>query len=193
MGREKEINAAIIPASYRVEIEGTGNGTMDVWTGTLNGSVVTAAAGTEKVPVSTATRANLSFASGKPVLVSDGKNNEIRTEQNETPVVPQNPGNSSGGTVSKKKGINKLKVTAKKGKKQIVVQTIAGAKVKVSMQKKYIRSGKKKVKTMTVSAGKNKKGRITIKLSDKLKKGMKIKVIVSKTGYQTRTKSVKAA
>lgn len=193
MGREKEIKAAIIPASYRVEIEGTGNGTMDVWTGTLNGSVVTAAAGTEKVPVSTATRANLSFASGKPVLVSDGKNYEIRTEQNETPVVPQNPGNSSGGTVSKKKGINKLKVTAKKGKKQIVVQTIAGAKVKVSMQKKYIRSGKKKVKTMTVSAGKNKKGKITIKLSEKLKKGMKIKVTVSKTGYQTRTKSVKAA
>ena len=74
-----------------------------------------------------------------------------------------------------------------------MVQTIAGAKVKVSMQKKYIRSGKKKVKTMIVSAGKNKKGKITIKLSEKLKKGMKIKVTVSKTGYQTRTKSVKAA
>ena len=96
-------------------------------------------------------------------------------------------------TTPQKKTIDKLKVTAKKGKNKIVIQTIAGAKVKVSMQKKYIKDGKKKSKAITISAKKNKKGKITVKLAKKLKKKMKIKVTVSKSGYKTKTKSVKVS
>lgn len=193
MGRDNPVMVAIIPRSYSVDITGTGNGAMAVWTGAVSGGAVKDAAGAERIPVSASTQAKLSFASGKPVLVSDGNNYALRAEQSETPAAPQKPNTGSQGTVQKKKSIDKLKITAKKGKKQIVIRTIAGAKVKVSMQKKYIRSGKKKVKTLTVNGKKNKKGKLTVKLTGKLKKGMKLKVTVSKSGYQTRTKSVKVS
>lgn len=84
-------------------------------------------------------------------------------------------------TVTKKKAIKKLTITAKKGKKKITGKTIKKATVKVKIGKKTY-----KVKS-------NVKGKFTIKLKGKakLKKGQKIKVTISKTGYKTKHKTYK--
>lgn len=93
----------------------------------------------------------------------------------------------------KKKKVIKLKVTAKKGKKVIKIVTVKKAKVTVHIKRKIIRKGKKKVRTITYSGTKNKKGVIKIKLLKKLKKSDKIKITVKKTGYKTKKKTVRAA
>lgn len=85
----------------------------------------------------------------------------------------------------------KLKVTAKKGKKQIKVVTNKKAKVTVTVSRKIIKKGKKKVKTITYSAKKNKKGKIIIKLANKLKKKDKITVTASKSLYIPAVKNIK--
>lgn len=103
-----------------------------------------------------------------------------------------NAGNGQGsgsGTESVKKTIKKLSVTAKKGKKVIQVKTIAKAKVTVSLNKKIAKKGRKKVKKITVTA--TKKGAVKIKLSKKLAKGVKVRVQVKKSGYKTKSKTVK--
>ena len=76
----------------------------------------------------------------------------------------------------------KGKITAKQGTKSIKVKTTKKAKVTVKLSKKIMLSGKKKVKKLVISGSKNKKGVITVKLSSKLKKGMKITVTVEKSG-----------
>lgn len=84
-------------------------------------------------------------------------------------------------TVTKKKAIKKLTITAKKGKRKITGKTIKKATVKVKIGKKTY-----KVKS-------NAKGKFTIKLKGKakLKKGQKIKVTISKTGYKAKSKTYK--
>lgn len=96
---------------------------------------------------------------------------------------------SDGSTKPAKKSIKKLSVTAKRGKKVIQVKTIAKAKVTVSLNKKIALKGKKKVKKIAVTA--SGKGVAKIKLSKKLAKGVKVKVEVKKSGYKTKSKSVK--
>jgi len=83
------------------------------------------------------------------------------------------------------------KITAKKGSRQITVKTAKKAKVTVKLPKRIIRSGGKKVKKLVVSGSKNKKGTITLRLSSKLKKGMKITVTVEKSGCRKTVKSMK--
>lgn len=90
-----------------------------------------------------------------------------------------------------KKKIKKLSVTAKKGASVVKVKTVKKAKVVVTLSKKIIKSGKKTVKKQVIEPVKNKTGTITVKLSSKLKKGMKVTVKVSKTGYQAKKKVVK--
>ena len=57
----------------------------------------------------------------------------------------------------------------------------------VTLSKKIMLSGKKKVKKLTVNSIKNPSGTVKIKLASRLKKGTKVKVTVSKTGYKTKT------
>ena len=71
----------------------------------------------------------------------------------------------------------------------IQVKTIAKAKVTASLNKKIALKGKKKVKKITVTA--SKKGIVKIKLSKKLARGVKVKVQVKKSGYKTKSKTVK--
>ena len=92
-----------------------------------------------------------------------------------------------------KKGISKLKVIAKRGKKKIVITTIKGAKIKLALSERCIKKGKKLVKSTTVSAKKNKKGKVTIVLRKALKKRAKITVTVSKTGYKTKKKTIRVS
>lgn len=80
------------------------------------------------------------------------------------------------------------KITAKKGTKYIKVKATKKAKVTVKLSKKIIRSGKKKVKKLVIPGSKNKKGVITLRLSSKLKKGMKITVVVEKSGWRETEK-----
>lgn len=103
-----------------------------------------------------------------------------------TPSPTQTPSNDK--VQSSKKKIPTVAVTAKKGKKKITVKTLKKAKVTVKLSQKMIRNGKKISKTIVVKATKNKSGKVTIQLSKALKKKMKVTVIVSKSGYVTRTK-----
>ena len=106
-----------------------------------------------------------------------------------SPTPTPTPGSTAGTGTPTKKTINKLTVTAKKNSKVIQVKTIAKAKVTVSLPQKIIVNGKKKVKKVTLTA--SKKGVVKLKLSGKLKKGMKITVTVKQSGYKTKSKTVK--
>ena len=68
------------------------------------------------------------------------------------------------------------KVTAKRNKKKVTVKTTVGATVKVTY------GGK----TYTRVAGSS--GKVTIKLSSKLKRGKKVKVKITKAGYSKLSK-----
>lgn len=89
--------------------------------------------------------------------------------------------------VPTKRNISKLDITAKVGSKNIKINTLKSADVKVVLSKKIIISGKKKVKSIDITAAANKTGTVNIKLSEKLSKGMKVKVTVLKNGYKTKT------
>lgn len=96
-------------------------------------------------------------------------------------------GNSigGGGVINSKKTIPSLKVTAKKGKKSITIKTLKGSKIVITMNKKIMKNGTKKVKKITI---KKCKARNVIKLSKKLPKNTKITVRVTKSGYKARSR-----
>lgn len=74
----------------------------------------------------------------------------------------------------------------KKNSRVIRVKTLEKAKVTISVSQKIIQKNNKKVRKITVLSNKN--GVAEVKLSGKLKKGVKIIVTVGKTGYNARTK-----
>ncbi len=92
--------------------------------------------------------------------------------------------------VQKKKTIEKLMVSARKGTSTIKVKTLKKSKVVITLSKKIIKSGKKTVKKTAISSSQNKTGTISVKLSKKLAKGVKVVVKVSKAGYKAKTKTV---
>ena len=113
---------------------------------------------------------------------SDKEGTAAITNNSQTTASDSNNGNSSKEpTVMKKKVIKKLTITAKKGKRKITGKTVKKAIVKVKIGKKTY-----KVKS-------NAKGKFVIELKGKtkLKKGQKIKITISKTGYKTKHKTYK--
>lgn len=127
---------------------------------------------------------------------SDGTDGSGNTENDKNSVQPPSadtkvPAKTNKTTKAKKKKISTLKITGKKGKKYIKVTTVKKAKVTVKVNRRIIRNGKKIVKSVTYSVKKNKNGKFQIKLSKKLKKKDKITVIVRKSGYATKTKTIK--
>lgn len=117
----------------------------------------------------------------KDSVSSDEKDSTTITDSSQTSVSDNDDGSSGKTTVTKKKAIKKLTVTAKKGKRKITGKTIKKATIKVKI-------GKKTYKTKS-----NTKGEFTVKLKGKakLKKGQKVKVIVSKKGYKSKSKTIK--
>lgn len=91
---------------------------------------------------------------------------------------------------SKKKTLS-LKVTAKKNAKKITVKTTKKSKVKVKLSRKILLKGRKKVRTVTISAAKNKTGTVKFKLSKKLPRKTVIIISVSKAGYRTKRKIIR--
>ena len=89
-----------------------------------------------------------------------------------------------------KKPVKKLSVTAKKGTKNIKIQTIK-AKIVVSRPQKIIKSDNKTLKKLVIKPAQNKTGKVNTRLSKPLKKGIKVTVKVSKKGYKTKTKVIK--
>ncbi len=85
------------------------------------------------------------------------------------------------------KDITKLTITAKKGSKQIKIATIKECKLVISSNKKVFKNNSKKVKKITINSSKKNN---TIKLASKLKKGTKITVKATKSGYIAKTKSI---
>lgn len=112
---------------------------------------------------------------------SDNGGTAAITDNTQISVSDSDDGSSGKITVTKKKAIKKLTITAKKGKKRITGKTIKKTTVKA-------RIGKKTYKVKS-----NVKGKFTVKLKGKakLKKGQKIKVTVAKKGYNTKVKIFK--
>lgn len=119
-----------------------------------------------------------------PVVPGDG-------EKDDKPVVSGNNHNTAGEKATKpkskktkkqkkKKAVKTLRLKKyKRGTKRLVGKTVKGAKLVVKI-------GKKKY---TVKA--NKKGKFTIKLKKKLKRKTRIRIRVTKKGYQAKTKVFK--
>ncbi len=90
-----------------------------------------------------------------------------------------------------KKKITTLQIKAKKNAKKITVKTMKKSKVKITLNKKILIKGRRKVKSITISPSKNKTGKIVLKLSKRLPKKTVIKVQVSRPGYVTKKRTVK--
>lgn len=90
-----------------------------------------------------------------------------------------------------KKKITTLQIKAKKNAKKITVKTMKKSKVKITLNKKILIKGRRKVKSITISPSKNKTGKIVLKLSKRLPKKTVIKVQVSRSGYVTKKRTVK--
>lgn len=75
----------------------------------------------------------------------------------------------------------KLKISAKKGTKKIIVKTDKKANVKVVISNQRY----------TFSSAKNKTGKVTVQLPKKLSKGQTVKVHVSKNGFADRHTTIK--
>lgn len=88
---------------------------------------------------------------------------------------------NNSSTVVTDNAVLKLNVRAKKGEKKIVIKTAKKAAIEVVVENK----------SYTVSAAKNKNGKVTVKLSKKLSKGQSVKVTASKSGFADRVKNVK--
>ncbi|MCM1234296.1 MAG: hypothetical protein NC489_29685 [Ruminococcus flavefaciens] len=113
---------------------------------------------------------------------SDKEGTAAITDSSQTAASDSGNDNSDKkATVTKKKAIKKLSLTAKKGKKKITGKTIKKATVKVKIGK------------TTYKVKSNAKGKFTIKLKGKtgLKKGQKIKITILKIGYKTKHKTYK--
>lgn len=153
---------------------------------TTNGNVSDSSTGNSNINTGDNTSQNGGNVSQKPEnnkdsVSSDEQGSITITDSSQTSVSDNDDGSSGKTTVTKKKAIKKLAVTAKKGKKKITGKTIKKATVK-------IRIGKKTYKSKS-----NAKGKFTVKLKGKakLKKGQKIKVTVAKKGYNTKSKIIK--
>lgn len=84
---------------------------------------------------------------------------------------------------------SKFNVVAKKGSKNIKISTGTNkTNVKITINKKIILKSKKKVNSLMVKTSKN--GTVTVKLSKKLKRNMKITVKITKDGYHTKQKKI---
>lgn len=84
---------------------------------------------------------------------------------------------------------SKFNVVAKKGSKNIKISTGTNkTNVKITINKKIILKSKKKVNSLMVKTSKN--GTVTVKLSQKLKRNMKITVKITKDGYHTKQKKI---
>lgn len=96
------------------------------------------------------------------------------------------PSVSSGddSAAESQKILSAIKITAKKGKRSLSIRVPKKTKTVISINKKILLDKKKTCKKLTVSASQNKSGKITVKLSSKLKKNMKISVTVSVAGKQ---------
>ncbi len=83
-----------------------------------------------------------------------------------------------------KQEIPPTRIIAKKGKKKITIRTPENCKVVVRVNKKILRKKKKRVKRYTVTAEKNKSGKIVLRLSSKLRKKMRVSVTIYWNGQR---------
>lgn len=90
-----------------------------------------------------------------------------------------------------KKKITTFQIEAKKNARKITVKTMKKSKVKITLNKKILVKGRKKVKSTVISPSKNKTGKIVMKLSKRLTQKTVIKVQVSRQGYATKKRTVK--
>lgn len=115
----------------------------------------------------------------------------VNTGQTVSPGVQENqngqdlsvPGNGNETkSLTKTDILSQIKITASKGKKKITVRVPKKTRTVISLNKKIICNKKKRCKKLTITAKKNKSGKVVLKLSSKLKKKMKIIVTISVAG-----------
>lgn len=151
-------------------------------TPTVTPGVVTGGGGSSSGEVTQNPDVSASSVTALPVNVDLEKGtteNEVSSEEN--------------GTESKIIApdiLSQIKISASKGKKKITVRTPKKVKTVIELNRKILLNKKKKCKKLTISASKNKTGKLSIKLSSKLKKKMKVSVTVYVAGKKYK-KTVK--
>lgn len=78
--------------------------------------------------------------------------------------------------------VSQIKISVKKNRRSLSIRAPQKSKVTLSINKKILLYKNKKYKKLTISATKNKSGKITVKLSSRLPKKTKVTVTVSAAG-----------
>lgn len=112
----------------------------------------------------------------------------VSSSDNETLDEDEDDSDSSNSSTRITNIYSNIKISAKRGKLSFTVKTTKKAKVVISLNKKYIKNKKKRVKKLTIAAKKNKSGIVKVKLSSKLKKKMVITVVVTYAGKTVKKK-----
>lgn len=105
------------------------------------------------------------------------------------PPAPRQTGAENGTVIQNPEAGNKktdilsqIRISAARGKKNIVVTVPKASKVTVGLNKKILLNKKKRYKKLTYSTKKTKSGKLTVRTSSRLKKKMKITVTVTAAG-----------
>ncbi|MCM1245530.1 MAG: hypothetical protein NC293_07795 [Roseburia sp.] len=134
------------------------------------------APGTVTTPISAAPSSGVS---AQPIAISGGSEDEDSESSGESSVQPSD---DKTITSTEKKILSQIKISAKKNRRSLSIRVPQKSKVVVSINKKLLLNKKKKCKKLTISAAKNKSGKITVKLSSRLPKKTKVTVTVSVGG-----------
>lgn len=102
----------------------------------------------------------------------------------QSPSVPADTQTLSDGTDASEdaKIVSQIKISVKKNRRSLSIRAPQKSKVTLSINKKILLNKNKKYKKLTISATKNKSGKITVKLSSRLPKKTKVTVTICVAG-----------
>lgn len=154
--------------------------------------VPTASSVPTEVLISTASPSSTVLPSGNVVLLPPAQQQKKPGDEAGTQVQAPDTGaiqektETEGAEVKKKDILSRIRISAGRGKKKIVVTVPKGSKVTVGLNKRLLLNKKKRYKKITFSSKQTKGGKLSVKTSSKLKKKMKITVTVTVSGKKYR-------
>lgn len=163
-------------------------------TPTVNPTTESTAVPTGEPAIGTTTEPTMTPAAETPIAPADGQAVTPTSvpESGEQPTVTTEPEVNSAededafSKQTKNNVLSQIKISAKKGKRKVTIRVPKKTKVVITSNKKILLNKKKKYKKLKISSKKNRKGKIVVKLSSKLKKKMKISVTVYQGGEKYR-------
>lgn len=118
-----------------------------------------------------------------PLVVTTPSSAGLPTVSQSTSVQPDEHISDDGmDTSGDTKILSQIKISVKKNRRSLTIRSPQKSKVTLSINKKILLNKNKKYKKLTISATKNKSGKITVKLSSRLPKKTKVTVTVSVAG-----------